>query len=99
MTVTGDDRPASEPSGSSAQPTSRAASVLDYLARQIVDHPDEVLIEASPTRGGQRLSLRVDSEDMGKVIGRKGRVAQSIRSVVRAAGAKDGVDVTVDIVD
>ena len=77
----------------------RAKSVLLYLARQLVDDPDAVRIDTSETRNGIKLSLRVASGDMGKVIGRRGRVAQSIRSVVRAAGAKDGVDVAVDIVD
>ncbi len=56
-------------------------------------------IDTGETRHGIKLSLHVAPDDMGKVIGRRGRVAQSIRSVVRAAGAKDGVDVIVDIVD
>jgi uncharacterized protein len=56
-------------------------------------------VETGETRHGVKLSLHVAPEDMGKVIGRRGRVAQSIRSVVRAAGAKDGIDVLVDIVD
>jgi len=77
----------------------RAKSVLSYLAKQLVDDPEAVRIDASETRNGIKLSLRVAPGDMGKVIGRRGRVAQSIRSVVRAAGAKDGVDVAVDIVD
>jgi hypothetical protein len=78
----------------------RAGAVLGYLARQIVDDPDGVSIEASEARhGGTKLSLRVSGDDMGKVIGRRGRVAQAIRGVVRAAGARDGVDVVVDIVD
>ncbi len=77
----------------------RAHSVLDYLARQLVDAPDSVTIAVDDARGGVKLSLHVASEDMGKVIGRRGRVAQSIRTVVRAAGASDGVDVLVDIVD
>lgn len=77
----------------------RAKSVLTYLAKQLVDDPEAVRIDTSETRNGIKLSLRVASGDMGKVIGRRGRVAQSIRSVVRAAGAKDGVDVAVDIVD
>ena len=77
----------------------RAKSVLSYLAKQLVDEPDAVRIDTSETRNGIKLSLRVAPGDMGKVIGRRGRVAQSIRSVVRAAGAKDGVDVAVDIVD
>jgi uncharacterized protein len=77
----------------------RAGDVLAYLAGQIVDDPDSVNIQASAARNGVKLSLRVNPEDMGKVIGRRGRVAQSIRSVVRAAGAGDGLDVAVDIVD
>jgi uncharacterized protein len=77
----------------------RAGDVLAYLASQIVDDPDGVSIETSAARSGVKLSLRVAPEDMGKVIGRRGRVAQSIRSVVRAAGAGEGLDVLVDIVD
>ena len=77
----------------------RAQAVLSYLAHQIVDDHDAIQIETSPARQGIKLSLHVGAEDMGKVIGRRGRVAQSIRAVVRAAGAKDGVDVLVDIVD
>jgi hypothetical protein len=77
----------------------RAKAVLLYLARHLVDDPDAIVIDTGETRQGIKLSLRVAPDDMGKVIGRRGRVAQSIRSVVRAAGAKDGVDVIVDIVD
>ena len=77
----------------------RAKAVLLFLARQLVDDPEGISIDTSETRHGIKLSLRVGPDDMGKVIGRRGRVAQSIRSVVRAAGAKDGVDVIVDIVD
>jgi len=77
----------------------RAGDVLAFLATQIVDDPESVKIETSSARNGVKLSLRVNPEDMGKIIGRRGRVAQSIRSVVRAAGAGDGIDVLVDIVD
>lgn len=78
----------------------RAGNVLGYLARQIVDDPAGVAIDATESRNGAvKLSLRVSSDDMGKVIGRRGRVAQAIRSVVRAAGARDQADVFVDIVD
>jgi predicted RNA-binding protein YlqC (UPF0109 family) len=77
----------------------RARAVLEYVASRLVDEPGAVRIEAAETRNGLKLSLHVAPEDMGKVIGRRGRVAQSIRSVVRAAGARDGVDVAVDIVD
>ena len=77
--------------------TSKA--VLEYLARQIVDEPDDVVIDVDEARRGVRLSLHVAPEDMGKVIGRRGRVAQAIRTVVRAAGASEGVEVSVDIID
>jgi predicted RNA-binding protein YlqC (UPF0109 family) len=77
----------------------RARAVLQFVTSRLVDDPDAIRIDTSETRNGIKLSLRVASGDMGKVIGRRGRVAQSIRSVVRAAGAKEGVDVIVDIVD
>ena len=77
----------------------RAKAVLSFLAARLVDEPEAVRIETSENRQGLKLSLHVAPDDMGKVIGRRGRVAQSIRSVVRAAGARDGVDVFVDIVD
>jgi uncharacterized protein len=78
----------------------RAGAVLAYLAANLVDDPEGVTIETLPGRnGGAKLALHVAPDDMGRVIGRRGRIAQSIRAVVRAAGAGDGRDVTVDIVD
>jgi predicted RNA-binding protein YlqC (UPF0109 family) len=77
-----------------------ARAVLEYLAKSIVDDPDAVVIELEERRRGDvRLALHVSADDMGKVIGRRGRVAQAIRTVVRAAGAREDVDVSVDIVD
>ncbi len=77
-----------------------ARDVLEYLARSIVDDPDGVTIDVEEGRRGDvRLSLHVSAGDMGKVIGRRGRVAQAIRTVVRAAGAREGIEVGVDIVD
>jgi predicted RNA-binding protein YlqC (UPF0109 family) len=74
-------------------------AVLEYVAKAIVDEPDGVEVDASERRGGVMLSLHVAPDDMGKVIGRRGRVAQAIRTVVRAAGAKEGIEASVDIVD
>jgi len=77
-----------------------ARDVLEFLAKSIVDDPDNVAIAVDEGRRGDvRLSLSVSQDDMGKVIGRRGRVAQAIRTVVRAAGALDGLEVGVDIVD
>jgi predicted RNA-binding protein YlqC (UPF0109 family) len=74
-------------------------NVLMYLAKSIVEDPDAVIVETEERRNSVTLRLHVAPSDMGRVIGRRGRVAQAIRSVVRAAGAKEGVDATVDIVD
>lgn len=76
-----------------------ARGVLEYLARELVDDADAVRVDVDEDRRGVTLRLSVAPGDMGKVIGRRGRVAQAIRTVVRAAGAREGLDVTVDIVD
>jgi predicted RNA-binding protein YlqC (UPF0109 family) len=74
-------------------------NVVDYLARNLVDDPDAVVVEADERNGRVDLRLHVAPDDMGKVIGKRGRVAQAIRTVVRAAGAREGVEASVDIVD
>ena len=76
-----------------------ARSVLEHVARSIVDDPDAVAVEVAESRGGVRLSLHVAQGDMGRIIGRRGRVAQALRTLVRAAAARDGQDASVDIVD
>ena len=74
--------------------------VLEYVARNIVDDPDGVFVETSERRGGDvELRLHWSPSDMGKVIGRRGRVAQALRQVVAAAGTKEGVRASLDIVD
>ena len=75
-----------------------ATSVLEYLVTALVDDPDSVEIDVD---GGRTLGLRVHvaPDDMGRVIGRRGRVANAIRTVVRAAAVRDGVEVDVDFVD
>jgi predicted RNA-binding protein YlqC (UPF0109 family) len=74
-------------------------AVLQYLAEQIVDDRDAIRIDVEDGPAGVILRLRVAPDDMGKVIGKRGRVAQSIRTLVRAAAAREGIGVTVDIVD
>jgi uncharacterized protein len=73
--------------------------LLEYLARELVDNPDAVQVTESRDDRGVLLQLHVDPEDMGKVIGRGGRIARAIRQVVKAAAIRDGVYVHVDIVD
>ncbi len=80
-----------------AAPT--ATAVLDYVVRQLVDEPDSVRIDQVERRRGVLLEVRTAPGDMGRVIGRRGRTAQSIRAVVRAAAVRDGVEVDVDFAD
>ena len=74
-------------------------TVLTYLARSLSNEPDAVVIDTEERRSGVRLNLHVAPGDMGRVIGRRGRTAQAIRTMVNVAGAKDGVQASVDIVD
>jgi predicted RNA-binding protein YlqC (UPF0109 family) len=74
-------------------------TVLTYLARSLSNDPDAVVINTEERRGGIRLNLHVAPDDMGRVIGRRGKTAQAIRTLVNVAGAKDGVQASVDIVD
>ena len=74
-------------------------AVLEYLAKAIVDDPESVAVEVEEGRSNVSLRLNVSPDDMGRVIGRRGRTAQAIRTVVRAAAAREGMDVHVDIVD
>lgn len=76
-----------------------ALAVLEHAARSIADEPDAVIVEPVASRGGVRLELHVAQADMGRIIGKRGRVAQALRALVRAAAARDGTDATVDIVD
>ncbi len=74
-------------------------SVLTYLARSMADDPDSVVVEAERQRDLLRLRLHVAAGDMGRVIGRRGRTAQAIRTLVAVAGAREGIQTNVDIVD
>jgi hypothetical protein len=76
-----------------------ARSVLEHVARSIVDDPEAVVVQADTGRNGTRFDLHVAPGDMGRIIGKRGRVAQALRVLVRSAAARDGTDATVDIVD
>ena len=73
--------------------------LLLYIARSLVDHPEQVTVTAVGEAEDLTLELRVAPEDMGKVIGRQGRIAKEIRTVVRSYAQRTGVKVSVDIVD
>jgi predicted RNA-binding protein YlqC (UPF0109 family) len=76
-----------------------AVSVLEYLVKAVVEEPDGVEVDVFDRRGRASLEVHVAQGDMGRVIGKRGRVAQSIRTVVRAAAVRDEVEVDVEFVE
>ena len=75
------------------------AELLDYLARHLVDEPDAVQVEEVEEDDALVLRLRVAPDDVGKVIGRQGRIARALRTLVRAGGAQEGRRIVLEIVD
>ena len=75
------------------------ADALEHLVRGIVDHPDDVRVELVTTRRGRTLELHVNPDDLGKVIGRQGRIARALRTIVRAGSARERRRVQLEIVD
>lgn len=71
---------------------------LEYVARSLVDKPDAVWVEVEEDGEETLLTLGVDQEDMGRVIGRDGRIANAIRSLLRVMATRDGRHVELDIV-
>ena len=75
------------------------SELLAYLARELVDDPDAVTVETEERDDGLYLVLHVAPDDVGKVIGRGGRIARSLRTLVRASAVRDGRRVFVEIAD
>jgi len=71
--------------------------LVEVIAKSLVDHPDEVVVTEKETDKAIVVELKVASDDMGKVIGKQGRIAKSIRTVVKAAATKDDKKVVVEI--
>jgi predicted RNA-binding protein YlqC (UPF0109 family) len=73
--------------------------LLEYLAKSLVDHPEDVTVVATETDNTVVLELRVAQDDIGKVIGKQGRIARALRTVVKASAIKNGKRALVEIVD
>ncbi len=71
--------------------------LVEVLAKSLVDHPDDVVVSLAETEKTVHIKLVVAPGDMGKVIGKQGKIANAIRSLVKAAAVKDGRRVHVDI--
>ena len=72
--------------------------LIDYIARSLVDDPTEVSVTVRETEREMRVELRVAEEDMGRVIGRQGRVANAMRALMRVISSRQGVRSSLDIV-
>jgi hypothetical protein len=73
--------------------------LVEFLAQELVDDPDAVVVTESADDRGPRYTVQVGDGDMGKVIGKGGRTAKAIRTVVRAAASRQDAGATVDFVD
>ena len=72
---------------------------LEHIVKSVVEKPDEVQIDIQTIDSETTLAVRVGDGDMGRVIGRRGRIANAIRTVTRAAAVRDGVAVSVEFID
>lgn len=73
--------------------------LLEYLAKSLVDNPEDVHVTVTETETAVVLELTVAKEDVGKVIGKHGRIARALRTILKASGVRDGKRVIVEIVD
>ncbi|MBE7534753.1 MAG: KH domain-containing protein [Anaerolineales bacterium] len=73
--------------------------LIEYVVKSLVDHPDEVQVTQSGSGSRVRIELSVSKDDMGRVIGKGGKVANSIRALLRVAAEKEGKQATLDVVE
>jgi len=73
--------------------------LVEYIAKSLVEHPDQVEVHEEQSGNRVRLELNVAKDDMGRVIGKNGRVANSIRTLLRVAAERDGVQATLDVME
>ncbi len=92
-------RPERREGGPAQAQTPIVKELIEYIAKSLVDDPTEVRVAEHGGRGNLRLELSVAEEDMGRVIGRAGRVANAMRSLLRVAAARKGVRATLDILE
>jgi len=74
-------------------------NLIDYIAKSLVDDPNQVKVEQEKAGGKIRLELHVSKEDMGRVIGKNGRVANAMRILLRVAAARDGKQASLDVIE
>jgi uncharacterized protein len=77
----------------------RARAVVEHVTRNVAEEPDAVEIDVAERRDDVQLLVHASPSDMGRLIGKRGRVIQALRQVVRAAGAAEGIKANVDVVE
>jgi predicted RNA-binding protein YlqC (UPF0109 family) len=77
----------------------RARAVVEHVTRNVAEEPDAIEVDVEERRGEIALLVHADPSDMGRLIGKRGRVIQALRQLVRAAGAAEGVKANVDVVE
>ena len=74
-------------------------ALIEYIAKSLVEHPEEVQVRESGSGSRVRLELKVARDDMGRIIGKNGRTARALRNILSAAADKDGRRCSLDILD
>jgi predicted RNA-binding protein YlqC (UPF0109 family) len=90
---------ADQPDSADASGAPTAVAVLTHIVKSIVDDPASVTVESDDSGRRLTLNVRVGEGDLGRVIGRRGRTAASIRTVARAAASKDDVEIDIEFLD
>jgi predicted RNA-binding protein YlqC (UPF0109 family) len=73
--------------------------LVEFIAKKLVEHPDDVDVQVVEVEGGTQYELRVNPEDMGRVIGKSGRTAKALRTLLGSAAAKAEVEASLEIVE
>jgi uncharacterized protein len=75
-----------------------APELVEFVAKALVDHPDDVHVEVQEEDGGTLIELHVAEDDMGKVIGRNGSVAKALRTLIKVVATREGEPISLEIV-
>ena len=74
-------------------------ALIEYIAKSLVEHPEQVQVRESGSGSRTRIELSVSRDDMGRIIGKSGKVANSIRTLLRVAAEREGKQATLDVVE
>lgn len=79
-------------------PSDNVCDLVEYMVASLVDNPDAIIIDVTDSDESSHIEVHVDPEDVGKVVGRHGRVIKSIRTLARACAARDEINAEVEVV-